>query len=172
MHEYNQWRHEESVRQNEEWLKQFEQEAKVQPKDARDTGNNKQRKIAWVTIGRWLIMAPVAVLLAYVVSRLALFVTGFAMVSEGYSDLPFWTRLYLGIAENAVLGTVLIFTAVGIAPSHKHAVAISFSALTLLLTGFLIYPMLLQNDYWALWGSFCLITSVVISTIAVYRRHR
>lgn len=79
---------------------------------------------------------------------------------------------YIHDESRPVLGMGFVFTAVGIAPSHKQIVGISTSVFTLLLTGFLIYPMLRLSDYWALWGAFCLVTSVIVSTINVYRRHR
>lgn len=172
MHEYNQWLHEESVRQNEEWLKQFERDAEVESIVASDNIKNKQPNVAWLTVLRWIIMLPAALVVAYLASRLAILVTGFGLASEGYSNFPLWTRFYLVTSEHVVLGMAFVFTAVGIAPSHKHIVGISTSVFTLLLTGFLIYPMLRLSDYWALWGAFCLVTSVIVSTINVYRRHR
>ncbi|CAB0151380.1 hypothetical protein PSI9734_01768 [Pseudidiomarina piscicola] len=172
MHEYNQWLHEESIRQNEEWLKQFEQDAEVESTVTSDNNKNKQPNVAWLTVLRWIIMLPAALVVAYLASRLAILVIGFGLTSEGYSNFSFWTRFYLVTSEHVVLGIALIFTAVGIAPSHKHIVAISLSIFTLLFTGFLIHSILLLSDYWALWGAFCLVTSVMVSATNVYRCYR
>lgn len=172
MHEYNQWLHKQSMRQNEEWLERFEQESEVESSEARHYRKNMRPSIAWMTVFRWIIILPAALASAYLASRLAIIVTGFGLAFEGYSNLSFFTRFYSVTLEHVALGVAFVFTAVGIAPSHKHIVAISTSVFTLLFTGFLIYPVLLLSDYWALWGGFCLVTAVMVSTSNLYRRHR
>lgn len=130
-----------------------------------------QAGIEWLKIARWILMLPVAVTAAYLASQLALILTSIGMASDGYSTASFWVQFYRVTTENVALGAVFIFVGSAIAPTHKHMVAISLAVASLLLTGFLVYPMIVLRDYWALWGTFCLVAALLFSTVSVYRRH-
>ena len=173
MNEVHQILNEDYQRQREEWQKEFKQKA-AQTEEAIQMipGTNQvSSPIDWLNLARWILMLPVAVTAAYLASQLALILTSIGMASDGYSTASFWVQFYRVTTENIALGAVLILAGSAIAPTHKHMVAISLAVASLLLTGFLVYPTLALRDYWALWGTFCLLAALLFSTVSVYRRH-
>lgn len=135
------------------------------------SNNQPHSRFEWLKIVRWAILLPVAATGAYLASQLALILTSIGMASDGYSATSFWTQFYRVTTENIALGAVFIFVGSAIAPSNKHMAAVFLTAAALLLTGFLVYPMIALRDYWALWGTFCLVAALLASSISVYRRH-
>jgi hypothetical protein len=104
---------------------------------------------------RWVAFAPAA-LLACVVGRfLIVLINRFGMSRYVEPDTFMW-RVVDQYASGLALGAIFVYVSSCVAPSHKKAVAIASAGFVLVLAGFLLFPSVLDGEYWAIFEILCM----------------
>jgi hypothetical protein len=129
-------------------------------------------KTAILTILRWIIFLPVAVLGAFLAQMAVIAINQMAFTRHFDPD-SFIGEAFIRTVSNAIFGAVLVWIAVRLAPSHRVVVAIAMAAAYILgsivaiLTGKGIDS---AWDYWAVLVGSAAVILMCIDTVSEQKR--
>ena len=111
------------------------------------------KKITPLEIIRWVFALPAALLAAlvsFVIMRLlGNFGLSYAFIEPG----SFWSMLFETTIASAIMGSVFVYVGGYVVPKHKMVFAFVFGGINILIAGFLIFPAILVEDWWAIAGA-------------------
>ena len=102
---------------------------------------------------RWVLFLPAGILGGWLAYMLVVLLNRLTFLIHGFDPDSFLSKvLILGIGH-AVLGAATVWCAARIAPARHNHVALVVAGLALVGSGFLLFPALVQRDYWAVLGA-------------------
>ena len=66
-------------------------------------------------------------------------------------------RVFDQYISGLVLGAIFVYVASFVAPHYKKTVAICSAGFVLILAGFLLFPSILAEEYWAMFEIVCMV---------------
>ena len=97
------------------------------------------KKENFITILRWLLFIPVAIISTIIAVRLLGYFNDFSMWRLGYSSTSLFSKFYVPISNGLANGCVFVYTGTFIVPKHKKYVAV---LLALIINFFLIKELI------------------------------
>lgn len=122
-----------------------------------------------ITILRWIAFLPVALGAAGLSWILINILGRFSLGYVGMHLDSFLGQFYFNTAGHAAMGAVFVFVGANIAPSHRKIVAYCLAGIGLVVSGFMLFPAIMIENYWAIWGSLCVILGVGFVTYSIYK---
>ena len=86
---------------------------------------------------------------------------------QGVDPDSFLSKVFIEFISHAVMGAAFVYVGAKIAPFHKNIVAYVLATIGLVFGGFLLFPSILVENYWAIWGGISLILGVVLTAYSV-----
>ena len=101
---------------------------------------------------RWLGFVPGAFAAAWLAWLLALFGYKLSMSGIGMNPDGFINKLVIEIVSNGAMGAAFVYAGSRIAPSNRKVIAYVLAFVAVLIAGFLAFPAIAQQDWWAVVG--------------------
>jgi len=119
-----------------------------------------------IIVLRWIALAPGALLASWLawilVNVIGRFGLNYAMVEPN----SFLAQLYFNTAGHAAMGAAFVYVGARIAPAHHRVIAYILAGLGLVLSGFLLFPSIMVQNLWAIWGAIC--TALGVGGVTYY----
>ena len=106
---------------------------------------------------RWIAMVPCALAASMVVSPIVavLFWLTTLAAPAAFDPESFLDRLFFEALSNGAAGAAFVLVGAFVAPDRRRHAAYSLAALSVLLSGFVIYLAAEMGDLWAVWEIAC-----------------
>jgi len=83
--------------------------------------------------------------------------------------LPYFGQYYLNSGPNIVFGVTFVYIGAIIAPYHQKIIALLLGCIGLVLSGFSLFPYMISNSGWQIWGVICTIIGICAALLLVYK---
>lgn len=117
---------------------------------------------------RWFGVLPIAIVGGILAGWLVTLVNALTMDFSGFNSASLLGRLYKDAVGSGVLGAATIYFGAKVAPSHKTTTALALAGLVLVLSGFLLFPAVLQQDWWAVYGAVFIVVAAGAMAWSIY----
>jgi len=101
---------------------------------------------------RWLGFVPGAFAASWLAWLLVSLGNKFSMSMMGMSPEGFLNKIFIEIISNGVMGAAFVYAGSRIAPASRKIVAYILAVVALLIAGFLAFPAMAQQNWWAILG--------------------
>jgi hypothetical protein len=113
-----------------------------------------------INVFRWVVFIPGAVLGAWLAWIILNILGRFSLSYAGVEPESFIAQLYFNTAGHAAMGAAFVYVGAKIAPTHQRVVAYVMSGLGLVLDGFALFPAIMTESGWAIWGAVCVVIGI------------
>ena len=76
----------------------------------------------------------------------------FSFGYAGVSPESIFVQIYETVIGHGVMGGVFVYVGCYVAPSHLRAISIVCTVIAVAIAGFMIFPAVMVNDWWAVTG--------------------
>ena len=108
-----------------------------------------------IDVLRWIGFLPAAFAAAWVAWILINVLGRFSLGWAGIEPDDFRGKLYFMVAGHAVMGAAFVYAGAIVAPYYKVVVCFVLGGLGIIIAGFLLFPAVFVEDWWAVVGSIC-----------------
>lgn len=122
-----------------------------------------------IFILRWIVFLPGALGAAGLAWILINILGRFSLGNVGIQSDSFLCQFYFNTAGHAAMGAAFVFIGAYIAPSHRKVVAYCLAGIGLVMSGFMLFSAIAVKNYWAIWGSLCVVLGVGAVTYTIYQ---
>jgi hypothetical protein len=120
-----------------------------------------------MNILRWFIFLPCAVLSFWLIYYLLRIIVGLTLPETIWGS-TFLTRVFVEFTSSWLSGAVFVYVGARIVPTHNKEIAYCLSGLGILTSGFLFYPAIIANDWWAIFGISSIVFGLIASAYSIY----
>lgn len=124
----------------------------------------------WQVVLRWLTFLPGALLAALLVSAVMRLLNHLSMFLSGMNPDGFLNKLWLEVIASALMGAAFVYAGSRIAPMYRKSVGYTLTVTIILLAGFLAFPAIIQQNWWALIGCIAMAVEALSSRIQLQLR--
>jgi len=117
-----------------------------------------------VIILRWIFFLPIAALAAIIALFLVTYINRVTMKPDPDSFIP---KAFITFASHASMGGAFVYVCGKIVPFYKKTVAYILAVIGFVLAGFLLFPSIMTENYWATWGVVSIIIGLGMITRSV-----
>lgn len=104
---------------------------------------------------RWVAALPVAAIGGWL-AWIGINILGrFSLGSVGVAPNDFLGKAYFVTAGHMAMGAAFVYIGAKLAPAYQVIAAFVFGALSIVVSGFLLFPAAMVKDWWAIWASVC-----------------
>lgn len=107
---------------------------------------------AWQVASRWIFFLPGAFAAAMVTSIFVRLIMRGVLFLNGMNPDGILNKLWLEVVGSALMGAAFVYAGIRISPSHWKTVGYILSLFVILLSGFISFPAILLQDWWAIVG--------------------
>ncbi|ODS32282.1 MAG: hypothetical protein SCARUB_02584 [Candidatus Scalindua rubra] len=129
----------------------------------------KNKTFSPISLLRWIVFLPGALGAAWLAWILINFLGRFSLGYVGIQSDSFLGQFYFNTAGHAAMGAAFVFVGAYITPSHRKVVAYCFAGIGLVISGFMLFPSIAVKNYWAIWGSLCVVLGIGAVTYSIYQ---
>ena len=122
-----------------------------------------------ISILRWIVFLPGAPGAAWLAWVLINILGRFSLGYVGIQSNSFLGQFYFNTAGQAAMGAAFVFVGAYIAPYHRKFVAYCLAGIGFVISGFMLFPAIMVKNYWAIWGSLCVVLGVGAVTYSIYQ---
>lgn len=101
---------------------------------------------------RWLGFIPGAFAAAWLAWFLTFFGNKISMWMMGINPDDFIGKLFIEVMSNGAMGAAFVYGGSRIAPANRKVVAYVLAVMAVLIAGFLSFPAIVQQNWWAVVG--------------------
>jgi hypothetical protein len=101
---------------------------------------------------RWLGFVPGAFIAAWLAWLLIFFGNKVSMWMMGINPDGFINKLFIEVISNGAMGAAFVYIGSRIAPVNRKVVAYILAVIAMLIAGFLAFPAIVQQNWWAVVG--------------------
>lgn len=101
---------------------------------------------------RWLGFLPGAFLGAWLAWLLIFFGNKLSMWMMGINSDGFLFKLFIEVMSSGAMGAAFVYAGSRIAPANRKVVAYGLTVVAVLIAGFLAFPAIVQQNWWAVIG--------------------
>lgn len=106
----------------------------------------------WLITLRWLGFVPGAFLGAWLAWALIFFGNKLSMWMMGINSEGFIFKLFIEVMSSGAMGAAFVYAGSRIAPTSHKVVAYVLALVAVLIAGFLAFPAIVQQNWWAVVG--------------------
>ncbi len=121
-----------------------------------------------VSVLRWLAVLPASVA-GGIVARLLIVLLNRVTLGRYADPDSFLSRLFIEFIGDVVLGSAAVYSGAFVAPRFKTEASVTLAALVLLSSGFLLFPAVLTQNYWAMFSIACISAGGGIAAYGIAR---
>lgn len=116
---------------------------------------------------RWIGFLPGAFLAAWLAYLLIFWGNKLSMWSMGINPNSFIDKLFIEVMSNGGMGAAFVYAGSRIVPSNRKVVAYVLSVVAILIAGFLAFPAIAQQNWWAVVGVIAMATGAAFVVYSV-----
>ena len=105
---------------------------------------------------RWIIVAPGAIVSAYLVWLATTFLNRLSLSFAGLDPDEIFGRLYIEVVSSGLMGAAFVYSGTRIAPANRKIVARVLAVFAVLIAGVLLAGAVIAKNSWAIVGCICL----------------
>ena len=111
---------------------------------------------AVITALRWLGFLPGALVAAWAAWLLVFFGNRLSMWMMGIDPDGFLCKLFVEVMSHGSMGAAFVYAGSRIAPVNRKVIAYALAEVAILIAGFLAFPAVAQQNWWAIVGAIAL----------------
>ena len=115
-----------------------------------------------IDILRWLALIPLALCASWASFILMRLLGKFSFGYAGISPESIFVQIYETALGHGVMGGVFVYVGCYVAPSHLRAISIVCTVIAVAIAGFMLFPAVMVNDWWAVAGSVAMTVGAAI----------
>lgn len=129
-------------------------------------GNNSSKKA--LNIIRWILFLPLALLGSWIVMRLAHTWGKMILGFNFFGSESLLGQYFLNTAPYVGMGASYIIIGTFITPNNRRLTLLLLGILGLVISGFLLYPITMTNNWWRIWNMIATIIGISVSAFYLY----